>query len=450
MRFLTREGGRLVLERRTVLRGALRGTALALALPPLEAMLGSTGTALADGTALPTRFGVWFWGNGVRPEHWVPSGVGSDWSPSAALAPLTALRDYVSPITGCEIKTATHPHHSGMTGILSGQHYHQLGTTRDTIVSTFARQTVDQDAADALEASGLATPFRSLEVGVTRFHGTDEGSTFQHLSHNGPNLPNPSEYNPTALYSRLFGASSDALQREVRASVLDVVHEQILGLRGELGTRDKARLDQHLESVATLEQRLRSDFPACERPEPPEAIVDTGLEPIDEKNILMSQLLALALACDLTRVFSVQFSTCGSAVVLWQVGAENSLHYTCHEEVLPQPTVHAATVFTMEQLAVFLEELRLTPEGDGNLLDRCSILCTSELSDGRTHANTEYPILVAGKGNGRLRGGVHHRSTSADNTSRAVLTALHGAGITLPSWGIAEGRASSVFSELLT
>ena len=439
-----------MLDRRTVLRGTLGGTVLSFALPPLEAMLGTTGAALADGTALPTRFGVWFWGNGVRPEHWVPTGTGTGWSPSTEVAPLADLRDYISPVTGCEIKTATHPHHSGMTGILTGQHYQQLGTTRDTIVSTFARQSVDQDAADALEAAGPVTPFRSLEVGVTRFHGTDEGSTFQHLSHNGPNLPNPSEYNPTALYNRLFGASSDALQRDVRASVLDSVHEQILGLRAELGASDKARLDQHLESVSTLEQRLRSDFPACERPEPPEAVVDTGLEPIDEKNVVMSQLLALALACDLTRVFSVQFSTCGSAVVLWQVGAENSLHYTCHEEALPQPTVHAATIFTMEQLAVFLEELRLTPEGDGNLLDRCSILCTSELSDGRTHANTEFPILVAGKGSGRLRGGVHHRSTGSDNASKAVLTALHGAGITLPSWGVAEGRVSTVFSDLLT
>ena len=164
----------------------------------------------------------------------------------------------------------------------------------------------------------------------------------------------------------------------------------------------------------------------------------------------MSDLLALALACDLTRVFSIQFSTCGSGVVMWQVGATNGLHGVCHEEALPQPTVAAATVFTMEQLAVFLRTLRDTPEGDGNLLDRCSILCTTELSDGRTHSNLEFPILIAGGGNGRLRGGVHYRDTDYENASTAVLTALHGAGVELESWGVDEGRTTRIFSELLT
>ena len=104
----------------------------------------------------------------------------------------------------------------------------------------------------------------------------------------------------------------------------------------------------------------------------------------------------------------------------------------------------------MEQLAVFLRTLRDTPEGDGNLLDRCSILCTTELSDGRTHSNLEFPILIAGGGNGRLRGGVHYRDTDYENASTAVLTALHGAGVELESWGVDEGRTTRVFSELLT
>jgi hypothetical protein len=442
-RFLDRD---LRLNRRALLRGALRGAAVTVALPTLEAMLGTGGRALADGTLLPTRFGLWFWGNGVRPDRWVPSGTGAGWSPSEALAPLTDLRSYVSPVTGCEIKTATHPHHSGMTGVLTGQRYHQLGTTRDTIVTTFARQSVDQDAADWFDGQA---PFRSLELGVTRFHGTDEGSTFQHLSHNGPNLPNPSEYDPVALYHRLFGVSADAQVDLARQSVLDGVMEQITGLQRELGRADRDRLDQHLESVRTLERRLGADLGSCGPSEAPVGIPDGSLEPIEEKNAAMSELLALALACDLTRAFSVQFSTCGSGVVMWQVGAANGLHLTCHEESLPQPTVHNATVFTMEQLAHFLAVLRDTPEGDGNLLDQCSILCTTELSDGRTHANTEYPLLIAGGGGGRLRPGTHVRAVG-ESTSRAALTALRGAGVELSEWGVDAGRTTRPFSELLT
>ena len=214
------------LNRRTFLRGALGGLTAAVALPALEAMLNSSGTAHADGTPLPTRFGVWFWGNGIRRAHWLPEGTGSVWQPRAELAPLLGVRDYVSPVTGLEIKTATHPHHSGMTGILTGARYAQVGTTRDTIVSTFAYPSVDQVAAQHFQGQ---TPFRSLEVGIAQFRGTDEGTTFQHLSHNGPNNPNPSEYNPGVFFDRLVGAGPGEPQlSRSRKSVQDQEHGRIL------------------------------------------------------------------------------------------------------------------------------------------------------------------------------------------------------------------------------
>ena len=355
------------------------------------------------------------------------------------------MRSHVSVVTGLEIKTATHPHHSGMTGILTGDAYHKLRNVRDTIATTFARQSVDQLMAD--EWSGKA-PYRSLEVGVTRFRGTDEGSTFQHVSHNGPNDPNPSEYSARQLYNRLFGGPSEGQVDLVRQSVLDAVSDQVGDLERRLGSADKARLDRHLTSIRELEARLRTGSGACLPPDEPTDPIDTGREPIEQKNALMSDLLALALACDLTRVFTVQFSAAGAGLVWWQVGATNSLHYTCHTEAMPQPIVRAATRMTMAQLSGFLQTLRNTDEGDGNLLDRCSILCTSELSDGRYHLNTEFPVLIAGKGSGRLRGGVHARA-AGHNTSRAVLTAMRGAGSTATSFGHGPGYTSQPLSELL-
>jgi hypothetical protein len=136
------------------------------------------------------------------------------------------------------------------------------------------------------------------------------------------------------------------------------------------------------------------------------------------------------------------YSSAGSGVVVWPAGANNSLHQICHDEAAPQPTVHRAVVFIMEQLAHFLRRLRDTPEGDGNLLDHCSILCTTELSEGNVHSNDEFPILVAGKGGGRLRGGVHYRSRSRENASKAVLTALRGAGLPLGGFGADAGHAA--------
>lgn len=438
------------LDRRTVLRGLVGGAAVGIGLPALEIMLNGNGTALATGLPIPDRFGVWFWGNGTRPEYWLPSG-SDPWTPSLELAPLADLVPWVSVVSGCGIKTPYWPHHSGMTGIMTGMPYYHVGDTRDTIVSTFAGQSVDQIAADHFE--GQAS-FRSLEGGVCQFTGTDEGTTFQHLSHNGPNNPNPSEYSPSALFSRLFVDPTDKEINLVRQQVLDGVLGQIDRLKTRLGARDIERLDQHLDSINTLQVRLASAPVVCDPGVAPGDVGDVnGLEQIQEKNEVMSDLFALALSCDQTRAFSIQYSTCGSGNVFWQVGAVDGLHLQCHLEPPPQPIVHAATVFNMERLAYFLRKLRDTPEGAGNLLDSCSILCTTEHPDGYTHSQNDFPILVAGLGNGRLRGGVHYRYSGADsgsyqNTSDAVLTALRGAGVVAASFGSDAGYTTTSISEL--
>jgi hypothetical protein len=439
------------LSRRTVLRGMLGGAATCVSLPVLESMLDSRGEALATGVPLPDRFGIWFWGNGNRPDQWIPTGT-SPWTPSEELAPLADLVPYVSVVTGSAMLLEdTIAHHSGMTGIMTGRNCQIEGFTGGHIITTFERASVDQDAADLVE--GLA-PFRSIEAGVCHFMGAEGGTTFQHLSHNGPNNPNPSEYSPAALYQRLFGGVFSPAVNLARQSVLDAVTEQAGDLRRRLGARDVERLDQHLESMRSLELRLASSSSLlCD---PGEAPVDLpspgGLEPIEENNVLISKVMALALSCDLTRVFTVQFSTCGAATLFWQVGAPDGMHLLCHSEPPPQPIVHAVTVFTMEQLAVFLRTLRDTPEGPGNLLDRCSILCTSEHSDGQRHSFQEFPLMVAGLGGGRLRGGVHvPRATDAwRNASDVVLTALLGAGLPVTSFGEDLTYSDQPVTELLT
>ena len=138
----------------------------------------------------------------------------------------------------------------------------------------------------------------------------------------------------------------------------------------------------------------------------------------------------------------------GSGVIVWPAGARNSLHQMCHDEAAPQPTVHATVVYTMERLADFLNRLKQIPEGDGNLLDHCSILCTTELSEGNVHSNDEFPILIAGKGSGRLKGDWHHRGRGKPNTSHAVLTALRAGGVPAPTFGDGPGLVGDSIGEL--
>jgi hypothetical protein len=442
------------LDRRTMLKGLVGGALVSVGIPTLEAMLDGNGNAYADGEPLPTRFGLWFFGNGVRLSSWVPVNVGPDWQPPAGgeLTPLLPLKEYVSVVSGLNVKTPRHPHHSGMSAACSGGPHLKVDNVRDTIVSTFKYKSVDQVAADHFQATS-PSPYRSLEAAITRFRGTDEGTSFQYLSHNGSvngeTNVNPSEESPQAFFERLFNMGTAApLIAKARASVLDSVAKQIESLEKKLGNRDKERLDQHFTSVRELEKRLSSPLAECTKPAPPGDYPDVGgNEQMAEKNSVMSELMTLALTCRLTQSFSIMFSTCGSGVVMWPAGAMDGQHYMNHTEPSPWTKQHESVKFTMSQLAVFLEKLKATPEGAGNLLDQTSLLVCTEHSEGWTHSQDDMPMLVCGKGGGRLKGNVHFRG-SGGNCSRTLLTALRGAGLPLTEFGQEAGKTTVPIAEL--
>lgn len=459
------------LPRRTFLRGALRGASLALGLPALEGMLNRHGTALAGGRALPRRLGIFFWGNGVRLQQWTPKESGAAWKLTEELTPLAAVKDYVSVVSGMEVLTGhERGHHAGCVGLLSAAPMIPQPHPTSGYASTFSAPSIDQIFADAV---GTQTPFRSLEVGVSRRATEGEGTTLQYLSHRGADNPNPPEHDPAVAFDRLFrpeaapgarrsrGATPapggptalpTALQRALGKSVLDVVAEDVRSLTPKVGKADHARLDQHLSNIRDIERRLERDWKrpaACERARPPEAIAEEdGKEPLAEVNEAMSRIIALALSCDLTRSFSSMFSGSVGGTVFWQVGADKGHHQLTHDEPADQPLVHAATIFTMRQLAVLLETLKETPEGAGNLLDSCALLATSDLAQGREHTIKDYPILVCGRGRGALRyPGVHVRDEGG-NTSKVLLTLLRASGLPLKELGKKGGRVTQGLTAL--
>lgn len=440
-------------SRRMFLRGALAGAAVAVGLPLFDFMLNSHGEALADGAEIPTRFGLWYFGNGVHLPTWLPS-EGPDWTVPGgyALESLLPYKEYVSVVSGLSVKTPRHPHHSGMAAVCSGGPHLKIDDVRDTIVSTLKYPSVDQVAAQYYQ-SVSPSPYKSLEAAVTRFRGTDEGTTFQYLSHNGSKNGetnvNPSEEDPQAFFERLFNqGATNPLFRKARVSVLDAVGGQIKTLEGRLGSKDKQRLEQHLTSISELSARLKSTAAECAKPAAPGELPDVASnEQIAEKNAAMSDLMAVALACGMTRSFSIFYSTCGSGAVFWMVGASDGQHYMNHTEPSPYTKQKDAMVFTMKQFAYFLDRLKNTPEGAGNLLDHCSIFAATEHAEGWTHSQDDMPMLICGKGGGRLKGNYHYRQVGG-NVSRALLTALRGAGLPLAQFGYEEGLASDPISEL--
>ena len=464
--------GRRTMHRRTVLRGLFAGSAVSVGLPALEAMLNGNGTAYAQGGApLPRRLGIFFWGNGVRLKFWTPA-TSPTWQLTPSLMPLAAVKDYVNVVSGMDIKIPrARVHHTGVIGVLSGGPVVVQPRGSATYRSTFTLPSIDQVAAATL---GKATRFKSLELGVSRRLRKDEGVTPTILSHNGPNSGNPPIFEPREVFTRLFGGGDvtpppsmggapmtgpGALEKAtaMRRSVLDAVVKDIDRLKLRVGSTDKRRLDQHLETVRAIERRLPVAMPGAPGATgscvpgkaPPATFPNTPegeqLEPV---TVAMSELAALSLACDHTRVFSMLFSGSIGSTVFWQAGVKRGHHQLTHDEAGDQPQIQATTVFTMKMLAILLQKLKDTPEGPGNLLDSCAILATSDCAEGKVHSVKDYPILVAGRAGGHFKyPGVHHREVGG-NTTTVLFSLLRSVGVTLPEVGSSTGRATSGVSAI--
>ncbi|MET0595789.1 MAG: DUF1552 domain-containing protein, partial [Polyangiaceae bacterium] len=318
------------LDRRTVLRGSLAGTIISFALPPLEAMFNLNGTAYAQGTPIARRLGVFYWGGGVKHDRWNPAATGAGYALSPELEPLQAVKDYVSIVSGMSVTTGTlQGHHSGAVGILSGCPMVTQPANGAPFRSTFSAPSIDQVAAAQI---GKTSKFKSLEVGISKRINGGEGTTLQYLSHNGPDNPNPSEFDPVKVFDRFFGSGFTPPGGTVdatialRKSVLDAVLADVNRLRTRVSAADRARLDQHTENVRSIENRLTGTGgmtpAACKLPAKPTAVGGSNnKENLEEATKMMSDLIAMALACDLTRVFSMMYSGPTNSTVFWQVNA---------------------------------------------------------------------------------------------------------------------------------
>lgn len=435
-----------MMNRRTVLRGMLSGGAVALALPWLESLGGfGRGTARANaGSGFPLRFGMFHWGNGNNPDRWTPigEGVGDAWQLSEQLAPLAAHKDKLAVVTGLSVKLPNIiPHGSGAAGLLSGTRFDN---------ETFGGPSIDQIIAEAI---GGETLFRSLQTA---------GSDTLGISYSGPNLLNPAESSPFALYERLFGATfvepgGEAIvdpSLGLRQSVLDGVNADLVRLQARLSTADRTRLEQHLDGVRDLESRLTRliedppSFASCTRPaEPLTEYPDIDGRPqVSARSRAIADLLAMALACDQTRVFA-HFLTEPVADVLFP-GATKGHHSLTHDEGGDQPQCNEITIQCIAEYGYLLDALRAIPEGDETLLDHCAVLCCSEISLGQTHSLDEMPLLVAGGACGTLAVDTHIRAAGQESASELMLTLIRAMGVGQASFGVDEAYTDRGFSAI--
>jgi hypothetical protein len=446
------------ISRRHALRGALAGAAVRVGLPALALM----GRGRSAHAAAPKRLLVFFWGNGrgIDAARWTPATTGAAWTPSPQLMPLAGLKDYVSVVTGFDSKltSSSRGHHNGCVTMLTGADYKEEPANGAPFRSTFALPSIDQVAAKAI---GMSTPFKSLELGVSSRVIRGEGSTLNFVSHNGPDSGNPAEFSPAAVYTRLFSGALPKtgdgglaqMTAELRKSALDAVLDDLRALEARVGTQDRARLDQHAENIRAIEKRLAMPAAMSACASPPKATDpagSSGHEPMEERTQLMAKLMATAFACDLTRVATVLFSGSVCSTVFWEVGATGGHHDLSHGGSTTQTVIDASTTFIVKQFGVFLEALRATPEGTGNLLDQSAAMATSDCSNGTSHSIKDMPIVLAGRAGGALRAGLHHHAPSGsdNNTSRVLFSLLRSVGVPLTTFGAGGGLVTSGLPEI--
>ena len=438
------------LTRRAVLGGVARGALVTLALPPLEAMFDAGGRAYACDGILPKRFGLWFWGNGNLPDLWTPTGTGTgdgdEWTLSEQLAPLEVVKHRLCVVTGMKVHLSNDaPHGSGAAGILCAA---PLQSTGDD--STMSAPSIDQVIAEQV---GGASIYRSIQTAASDCSG---------MSYNGANSRNPPETDPYAFYERIFGDTFIEPGEKgkvdpklgLRRSVLDAVMQDIDRLDARLGSADRARLEQHLEGVRELEQRLAileenpPNLEACTRAE---ALTgdysDVDSRPqLAARNEVMSTMLAMTLACDQTRVFG-HYLTDPVSDVLFE-GASAGHHDLTHNEGGEQPEVNAITIAIMEMLATTIQKLEAIEEGDGTLLDNCAVLACSEVSLGQTHSIEEMPVIIAGSGCGFFKQDHHSRSLSGDNVTKVLVSLQRAMDISVGEFGEDEAMVDEGLSDI--
>jgi hypothetical protein len=445
------------LDRRTVLRGALAtGAAVSIPLPLLEAMLDQNGTALAQtNQALSPLYVTWFFGNGCLPGRWKPAatGAGDEWQLSPQLQPLLENKSYLTVLSGLEGKL-----------VVAGVE-HPTGSAAATTAAPLNGNAVRAASIDQVVADIISqgAPFRSLELGVTPATPNGPQDSLHTVSHRGPNASNNPVFDPKAIFERLFMAGATppdsaeaeaaAKLRKVKKSVLDAALQDGEGLKLRLGAADRQRVEQHLESIRAIELRLDSTggggVPAsCGAPTAPSVGADKNSEAPPAVNSAMAELTTLALACEKTRVVSFMFSL-PAAHVYYRHLAQNmndDFHDTiCHTDAgdsSNQPRVETGVLYAMKCLNELLTKLKNTPHGAGNLLDATLLYVTSDTAWGKVHDRKEWPVLLAGKAAGRLRGDEHH-NFPGENLSRALLTVAQVMGSTQTELGIDGGKATA-------
>jgi hypothetical protein len=413
-------------------RAFLRGTGACVALPFLPSL---ARRAYAAEATFPRRFIAFYVPNGFHMPGWIPATTGPNYELPSLFQPLAALKSDFSILSGLN----AHP------GKADGNGDHASGTGAFLTSTHVTKSAIDVRAGISMDQV-LAnrqiefTPFRSLQVGMEG--GGNEGSCdsgyacayTRNISWASATQPLPKVINPRVLFDLLFPTTPENAEktRKRRHSVLDFVKAQAYDLEARLSRVDRFKLDEYMSGLRELEVRIDNDGSMCAASMTrPETDID-----VPTRVRLMMDLMVLAVQCDLTRVLTFMLGNGQSYRSYGFIGIPEAHHDLSHHmgNVETQEKIQKINLWEMEQVAYFLGRLKALPEGTGSLLDNTTFYLSSEIADGNSHFHTDIPVMIAGRGGGRITSGTHTRY-NGDPVANLFMTFLAAHDVAVDTFG---------------
>jgi len=478
------------LHRRTFLTG-LGGSVIAL--PILEAMLDTHGEVFAqDGAGVPKRYIVCFGGHSLGadrdPVHnlYVPDTVGRDYDLKLALEPIgeAGIRDHVSVVSGLEIPWA--PTGSPAGGREIGFHINSLSPLISGVRSQSGGPVVRGMSSDQVVAEAIAddTTFASLVYRVQASWYLDQSAPYGRdlISYRGPGQGIEANVSPQQAFRSLFGNftppdSGEAERREfllrARKSVLDIVASSYERLAPQLSMADRLRIQDHLDEVRDLERRVNAIVPEvtelCVLPDDPGADpaigrnnpstggdnfdLQAGYSNEDVRAQLFADIIHMAMACDLTRVASLQYTMAQSHMNMYPlIDIPYDLHEIGHSSPLRTQGVSQAIRWHIKHWSYLVNKFQQTQELGGNMLDNAVIVYLNEGGHGfdpegndenSAHSTERMAMLVAGRAGG-LRPGKHIVTQQA-HPAQVLVSAMQAVGLQTDQLGEVSGTIPELF-----
>ncbi len=427
----------------------LRGAGVTMALPWMESLPvwgDEPARSSKPGSQAPVRLGVLFAGNGFHAGHWWAKGAGSKMELGKVLEPIAEFREKMTFVGGLYNEQALKGNiHSSQTGnILSGA---SLAPGGDIVSGTSFDQVIAQHYGRSTRVPSLVLGCERSNPGIHKNYSMLYSS---HISWSSPTTPTPLELYPALAFDRLFKNRV----KKGEQSVLDAVLGEASRFRKKVSRRDRQKLDEYLNSVREVEQRidragqkgeLQGWRPTLEKPNiprPPEGIPQN----IADHAKLMCDIVVLAFQTDMTRVCTLKLNNDHSYLQFPHLGVEVGHHELSHSDRGKQsPDWLKVNHFFMEQYAYIARKLDAIQEGERTALDNSMLMMCSSMMSG-IHDATQLPVVLLGRGGGKLETGrvLSYNGKPNRKMCSLYLSLMEKCGVRLTAFGDSTARLAEV------